>query len=111
MTDNNSVIKQEIREIKFEKGKMFGPKVTDSIDTNDFFIDCYKKAAKQILEILELNTQDKVPLYKIKNIISFLGERGQGKTSIMRSFVLALKNKNKELFGNEIEKYEFVSIC
>lgn len=109
MTNNNG-IRQEIREIKFEKGQMFGPKVTDPIKENDFFIDCYKKAAKQILEILESNTKDDVPIYKIKNIISFLGERGQGKTSIMRSFVLALKKKNKELFDNELEKYEFVDL-
>lgn len=109
MTNNNG-IRQEIRKIKFEKGQMFGPKVTDPIKENDFFIDCYKKAAKQILEILESNTKDDVPIYKIKNIISFLGERGQGKTSIMRSFVLALKKKNKELFDNELEKYEFVDL-
>ena len=103
-------MKDNVRQIKFEKKEMFGPKLTEPIEKNDFFIDCYKKAAKQVLEILETNTKGTTPLYKIKNIVSFLGERGQGKTSIMRSFVSALKSKNEELFDDELEKYEFVDL-
>lgn len=104
-------MEKNIREIKFEKGKMFGPKLTDPIEENDYFIDCYKKAAKQILDILDTESNENdIPLYKIKNIIAFLGERGQGKTSVMCSFIKALKDKNEILFSNQLDDYEFIDL-
>ncbi len=104
-------MEKNIREIKFEKRKMFGPKLTDPIEENDYFIDCYKKAAKQILDILDTESNENdIPLYKIKNIIAFLGERGQGKTSVMCSFIKALKDKNEILFSNQLDDYEFIDL-
>ncbi|MFR7590513.1 MAG: hypothetical protein ACLUVC_03630 [Longibaculum sp.] len=93
------------RNIKFEENNLYGPKLTENIDENDFFIDNYKKAAKQTIEIITNRSSE---YHKIKNIIAFLGDRGQGKTSMMRSYTNALKNKNDILFGNQLENYEFV---
>ncbi len=98
---------REERIIKLEDGELYGPKVTEDIKENDFFIECYRKAAKQTLEIIS-NTDGKS--YKIKNIIAFLGNRGQGKTSVMKSFVNALSHKEKVLFDDKLKEYHFVTL-
>lgn len=95
------------RKIYFEKGKLYGPKLTKNIEENDYFIDCYEMAAKQTIEILSNNSQE---IYKIKNIIAFLGNRGEGKTSMMRSYLNALKEKNSILFDHNLDNYEFIDL-
>lgn len=89
------------RFINLEDGKLFGPKITRNITNDDFFIDCYIKAAKETNEIINSVNQ---PDYKNKNIIAFLGDRGQGKSSVMRSFglVLELLNNKDVNFGKNI---------
>lgn len=96
---------KEVRYLEFDKGSLYGPKVTEKIKESDYFIDCYKKAASQTIEIV---TNKRKENFKIKNIIAFLGNRGQGKTSMMRSFVNALKGKNEVLFGDSFNNYDFV---
>lgn len=98
---------KEIRYLEFNKGSLYGPKVTKEIKESDYFIDCYKKAASQAIEIVRNDSKEN---YKIKNIIAFLGNRGQGKTSMMRSFVNALKSKNKVLFGESFNRYDFITL-
>lgn len=98
---------KEVRYLEFDRGSLYGPKVTEEIKESDYFIDCYKKAASQTIEIV---TNKRKENFKIKNIIAFLGNRGQGKTSMMRSFVNALKSKNKVLFGESFNRYDFITL-
>lgn len=108
MKEQEKITKRmEERKIYFENGKLYGPKLTVNIESDDYFIDCYKKAARQTIEILDNNGDDK---YKIKNIIAFLGNRGQGKTSTMRSFINALVTKNNNLFDNRLDDYDFLNL-
>lgn len=99
--------KDNERVIKFEKGKLYGPKLTKDIKKDDYFIDCYRKAARQTLEII---SNENTEFFKIKNIIAFLGNRGQGKTSVMQSYTYALSHKNKVLFKNELEYFNFINL-
>lgn len=96
---------KEVRYLEFDKGSLYGPKVTEEISESDYFIECYRKAASQTIEIVTNKHKEN---FKIKNIIAFLGNRGQGKTSMMRSFVNALKGKNEVLFGDSFNNYDFV---
>lgn len=100
------ISKKRRRKIRFEDGKLYGPKLTEKIEEDDFFIDCYKKAAKQVLEILK----DDGEKYRIKNRIAFLGDRGHGKTSVMRSFINAIRKKDKILFDDELNGYHIVQL-
>lgn len=98
---------KKTRKLIFEEGRFYGPKVTEEITEDDYFIDCYRKAAKQALSIIE---NDNIEQYKIKNRIAFLGNRGQGKTSMMRSFIKSLENKNKILFEDRLDKINIVTL-
>lgn len=92
------------RYINLDKNELFGPKLTKNIKKDDYFFDCYKMAAKQLIDILNNNTDE---FYKIKNIIAFLGNRGQGKTSMMRSFIYAIKYGNELLFDDQLKNCSF----
>lgn len=96
------------RIITFDKKGLYGPKLTNKIRKEDFFYDCYKKAVKETKEIVKNNDTMQNP----RNIIAFLGNRGQGKTSMMISYVEALKNmkKNEELFEDELIDYKFIAL-
>lgn len=96
---------QRERKIILEEGKFYGPKITDEITNKDYFIDCYKKAAKQALSIIKSNNKEH---NNIKNRIAFLGNRGQGKTSMMYSFIKSLRTKNKVLFSNQLDNVEIL---
>lgn len=95
------------RKLTFKYGSLYGPKLTKEIDDEDFFIDCYKRAAKQLLEIV---SNDKKENYNIKNRIAFLGDRGQGKTSVMRSFIHAIEQRNQTLFGNKLNSFDIITL-
>lgn len=93
------------KKIILEEGKFYGPKITEEITNNDYFIDCYKKAAKQALGIIKSNNKGH---NNIKNRIAFLGNRGQGKTSMMYSFLKALRMRNKALFSDQLDNVEIM---
>lgn len=98
----------------FDDEDLFKVKISNKVFEDDIFYDIvYKKAAKQISNILDSCILD---TYKMKdfdsienpnNILGFVGDRGQGKTSAMLSFKNFLINNNTKLFGEDITKYKF----
>lgn len=72
-------------------------KIDDDIIENSLFSDQYKKALSSIDNLLSLNnspsTQEDINIENpANNIISFIGDRGAGKTSCMLSVAQLLKN-------------------
>ena len=103
-------------------------------ESDSFFYDSYRRGADILKEILEVSgeirkrsgsyndecigTEDDNTYEFPNNIIAFCGERGEGKTSAMRTFAHALENlhntkKNyspqdvEAFWGWRIEKYNF----
>lgn len=96
------------------KGKEFKVYVADNIQEDDLFFNEYRKAAEMLNEILKYNkkSDNRLKLEYENNIIAFCGERGEGKSSVMLSFVKAMRSnskKNQKVFEdfNEIENVNF----
>lgn len=79
---------------KIYKGNEFKVYVADSIEEDDLFFDEYKKAAEMLSEIVKCNSKNDngLNLEYDNNIIAFCGERGEGKSSAMLSFVKAMRS-------------------
>ena len=78
---------------KIFKGKEFKVCVTDRISESDLFFEEYKKAARMLDEIIEYDEKkdyDEEIEYE-NNIIAICGERGEGKSSVMLTFVKAVR--------------------
>ncbi len=93
--------------LKIYKGKEFKVCVGDSISENDLFFEEYKKAARMLDEIIEYDGKkdcDNEMEYE-NNIIAICGERGEGKSSVMLTFVKAVRKyissdkEGKNVFG------------
>ena len=80
--------------LKIYKGNEFRVYVADSIEEDDLFFDEYKKAAEMLSEIVRYNKKNdnRLKLEYENNIIAFCGERGEGKSSVMLSFVKAMRS-------------------
>lgn len=79
--------------IHFTIGEEFTPKVERVEDfPTSYFKDIYKK----VFPVVEQITLEK-PLKELNNIIAFIGDRGSGKTSCMRSVANVLINQCREL--------------
>lgn len=98
-------------EITIVKGEEFKIAVRGEITKKDLFIEQYKRAAETLDKIVGSSAEDKDKdkekenAWKSQdfenNIIAFCGERGEGKSSAMMSFVNAVyKNRNNEIFSN-----------
>ncbi len=113
--------------IKIYRGREFEAQVEESIKEDDFFIDEYRKSANLMEEILHSsmyrkkdkdNDNDKNGINNHteynNNIIAFCGERGDGKSSAMLTFIRAVatvkSNDQSVLFGHKdtIRKTRFV---
>ena len=93
--------------LKIFKGKEFKVYVADNIEEDDLFFDEYKKAAGMLDEIVKYNKENdnNLKLEYENNIIAFCGERGEGKSSVMLSFVKAMRSyvnseKSQKVFEN-----------
>ena len=101
--------------LKIFKGKEFKVYVVDNIEEDDLFFDEYKKAAGMLNEIVKYKESgNNFKSEYENNIIAFCGERGEGKSSVMMSFVKAMKSyvdnkKSQNVFGdfNEIGNVHF----
>lgn len=80
--------------LKIYKGNEFKVYVADSIEEDDLFFDEYKKAAEMLSEIVRYNKKNdnRLKLEYENNMIAFCGERGEGKSSVMLSFVKAMRS-------------------
>lgn len=102
--------------LKIYKGNEFKVYVADSIEEDDLFFDEYKKATEMLSEIVRYNKKNdnRLKLEYENNIIAFCGERGEGKSSVMLSFVKAMRSyanskKSRKVFEDlkEIENIHF----
>lgn len=103
MSDN------KLETLNFEIGK-YGPKCETLKDyETSIFKKIYEEAFESLDEILKNEGQ-----LENNNIISFIGERGSGKTSCMLSFekilIEALEKKSEILKGKSISEYHFETL-
>ena len=103
--------------ITITKGNEFKIAVKDEITKDDLFIEQYERAANILDRIVgtSIEVRDKKEFWKSQdyenNIIAFCGERGEGKSSVMMTFVNAIyHNSNKEILLNckNVESTYFV---
>ncbi len=103
--------------ITITKGNEFRIAVKDEITKDDLFIEQYERAANILDRIVgtSIEVRDKKEFWKSQdyenNIIAFCGERGEGKSSVMMTFVNAIyHNSNEEIFLNckNVESTYFV---
>ena len=82
------------------KGQEFKLSLKDKIEINDIFYDQYLEAAAMLENIMANEENDKQPDWKKaeteNNIIAFCGERGEGKSSAMFTFINAVVNKKEQ---------------
>lgn len=113
-------------ELVIVKGQEFKISVQDTIKEDDIFIEQYKQAADMLNAILsenqdsDKNKNNTIHLWQQteyeNNIIAFCGDRGDGKSSAMLTFINALccKDDHKEddeidLFKNRIDKKTYIA--
>lgn len=99
----------KLETLNFEIGK-YGPKCETLKDyETSIFKKIYEEAFESLDEILKNEGQ-----LENNNIISFIGERGSGKTSCMLSFekilIEALEKKSEILKGKSISEYHFETL-
>lgn len=82
------------------KGQEFKLSLKDKIEINDIFYDQYLEAATMLENIMANEESDKQPDWKKaeteNNIIAFCGERGEGKSSAMFTFINAVVNEKEQ---------------
>lgn len=102
-----------MRKLFIESGQEFKLNIADSIDDTNIFYDEYQKAAQLLDDMLENMMGDKgndENLENENNIIAFCGERGDGKSSAMITFIHALKkytqDRNDRKYASFFDKFE-----
>lgn len=82
------------------KGQEFKLSLKDKIELKDIFYDQYLEAATMLENIVANEESDKQPDWKKaeteNNIIAFCGERGEGKSSAMFTFINAVVNQKEQ---------------
>ena len=82
------------------KGQEFKLSLKDKIEINDIFYDQYLEAAAMLENIMANEESDKQPDWKKaeteNNIIAFCGERGEGKSSALFTFINAVVNEKEQ---------------
>lgn len=80
------------KELVIRRGEEFKLFVKDNIDESDIFYEQYEAAARMLDDILDKQNGQSVSWGNMEyenNVIAFCGERGEGKSSAMISFVKA----------------------
>ena len=82
------------------KGQEFKLNLKNKIEVNDIFYDQYLEAAAMLENIVTSEEGDKKPDWKKteteNNIIAFCGDRGEGKSSAMFTFINAVVNEKEQ---------------
>lgn len=109
--------RRNMKILNLDRKDLFNVKIQDTIDENDlFYEDVMVPAAFQLNIILEncYVSPDLSLKYDRKenpnNILAFIGDRGQGKTSTMLTFEKQLLKCEQSLFGENIKYYHFESL-
>lgn len=96
------------KKLNIIKGEEFKVNIQKEIDEKDIFYDQYAKAAQMLDDIVMFDdaaaSADWLKTESENNIIAFCGERGEGKSSAMISFINAVHSLNSNadciLFSN-----------
>lgn len=91
----------QMRKIKITEGQNFSIHVEEKIEKESFFFHEYEMAVKYLNNIWDSQaafkwSQNDLFIENPNNIISFCGERGTGKSSVMISFINALHQSEKK---------------
>lgn len=94
------------------------PRISTYINRESFFCESYNKALKQISQLVEEADEykndesktDRLPYHIGNNIIAFSGQRGQGKTSALRTFSRLLDIKKCDNDKREDVIFEFPKV-
>ena len=94
------------KKLIFTKGDETRPKIEDLNDLNkqneSIFADIYSRAFKLIDEIAKQpDSGNDERIRERNNIIAFIGERGSGKTSCLRSIYQALPKHKKSIMESK----------
>ena len=80
------------------RGEEFKLSLKEKIETTDIFYHQYLEAANMLDDIVAINDDEKRADWSRveteNNIIAFCGDRGEGKSSVMMTFINALSNKD-----------------
>lgn len=94
------------------KGQEFKLSLKDKIEEKDIFYSQYLEAAAMLEDIVESDESDKLADWMKteteNNIIAFCGERGEGKSSAMFTFINAVFNEKVRKNSTVFAKYENV---
>ena len=103
------------------KGQEFKLSLKKKIEEQDIFYDQYLEAATMLDDIVVNDEDDNQATWaKVEtenNIIAFCGERGEGKSSAMFTFINALSDRNVKnnstIFAQckNVKKYCFFKTC
>ncbi|EGT3616106.1 hypothetical protein FHH43_07655, partial [Clostridium perfringens] len=95
--------------LTINKNCVFKPKIEDKADFEEsFFKDSYAEANKYLEEIVNFEYDKNDNSNDFNNIIAFVGDRGSGKTSTMKSFRKSL-DKDYEIKGKK-NNFELLDI-
>lgn len=105
------MIEKSKSELVIVKGQEFKISVKEHIKKEDIFLAQYKQAADMLETIIKESKKDDAeqPWQKTEyenNIIAFCGERGEGKSSAMLTFINAIYHKNDVKNNDEIDLFE-----
>lgn len=110
-------MKKDQKSFRYQDLLLDGYVLKKTIEMDDPFASCYQLARENVISILQENLstvcsrENKKVNERIHNIISFMGARGTGKTSVMFSFLENLKSKSSSSVVPvvpEFERTEFI---
>lgn len=128
MSQANTKVSEKKTILKITKGKEYRAKIDKIFQDDIFFADAYRQARDCLFEILQVMQTAKEDIAKeygnsnfwdlpdvklnsalrgrLNNIIAFCADRGQGKTSAMRSFSRELQNRQNESYASKKDENE-----
>lgn len=110
-------MKKDQKSFRYQDLLLDGYVLKKTIEIDDPFASCYQLSRENIISILQKNSsiastrESKKVNERIHNIISFMGARGTGKTSVMFSFLENLKSgscSSMTPMAPELERTEFI---
>lgn len=110
-------MKKDQKSFRYQDLLLDGYVLKKTIEIDDPFASCYQLSRENIISILQENSsiastrESKKVNERIHNIISFMGARGTGKTSVMFSFLENLKSgscSSMTPMAPELERTEFI---
>ena len=109
----------EKRKLVINKGEEFKLSIRNKIDRSDIFYNQYLDATRMLDDILakkddeSARSNDRLNIWRKteyeNNIIAFCGERGEGKSSAMMSFINTIYNSSKNDRDSIFTDYENVN--